>query len=394
MVWMKRALPVCLLCQLITATCMAQQSDPQLPETKPSVFGTESTLSVVQCFQLAPVAERYMREGDLAQAERLYLKMLESFEHTCGAAHLNLLHPLEGLATIAERRGMLLERIAYMQKALEIARQSLPADHPQIAQLSQRFLQDCPGDCSGIMSPGLIGRAEEPKILFAQGKQPEAPGVRDWMQSAGLLRKGELSPQAARRLAQVSIALGELEKAEALLLSLLEPKLRENRATADTLQLVFALAEVLTAQGKSREMEELLSRVSGASFSENAGLSGDPRLGADQARLLIEAGRLAEAEALLLEALEFAQKKGGEDRALSQLRFVLAVVYHRQGRTAEAKPLLAQLEGEVEQWTGGHQGFASAWTSEAYGNFLGDIGETAKAEKYLARAQSLRQGGP
>ncbi len=97
----------------------------------------------------------------------------------------------------------------------------------------------------------------------------------------------------------------------------------------------------------------------------------------------------AEAERLLLVALQEAEKFGQQDPRLAISHLALGTVYLEQGRYAEAEPLLQRSLAIMEQALGPeHPNVAQGL--ENYADLLRVLNRHAEAEKMETRAQAIR----
>jgi eukaryotic-like serine/threonine-protein kinase len=315
---------------------------------------------------LADLAVIRFELGSPAEADALLTQALAIRKALFGNEHPGIARLLSGFAKLQQRRGRLDEAEKLAREAIEMERRLLPKLHPDLA--------DSLGVLAGIMrakgDPRECERLQREQLAILR-----EVGGKDWSEAYFLLaglggqcrrqnRLAEAEDFYRESLALARKAVGidhyyvvsvlsrligvlrdehKLGEAEALAREYLSLYQKANAGGWQAFDARSLLGGILTGQGKLSEAEPLL-----LSAYEGLNERTDVLSPGEKAELLQKAaqrvkelcdtletdGKLAEAEAVLREAVVINRKSRGSDQGLAVR---LVKVLHRQGKTTEAE---------------------------------------------------------
>ncbi len=309
------------------------------------------------------------------QAEALVRRALTLRRESLGADHPEVARSLNHLGTLARRRGRYAEAESYHREALDLQTRRLGESHPDVAETFYYL---------GFLAPyqGHPARAEE---LFRRALEirRETLGPEHPLVAHSLLDLGA----ALRRTGQLEAAEATMREGLAMRERLFGPRHPE---VANSL---LHLADLLNVhRGEPGRAESLYRRA----LDIQRETLGDhhPALAhgmSNLALLLSERGEHAEAEALTRELLELRRSLfGARSSAVAGALGDLAAVLERQSRHAEAEALAREA---VELWreTLGPRHGAVAGALGSLADLLVGRGRYAEAEPLYRQALEIRR---
>eukprot|EP00752_Nemacystus_decipiens_P014758 g13139.t2 len=325
-------------------------------------------------YALSVLAGALKEQGKYAEADPIYVRVIEAMEKALGPDHPNVALCLHNRTLLLSEQGRYDEADRLYLRCIAIEERTLGPGHPQLAQ-------------------SLNTRAD---ILRAKGKLDEADSVLARAIKIQERAFGPNHPSLANSLGARAIVLeaqGKYDEADRLCVRRI--KIQEKALSPDNSELAASLhdrADLLRAQGKLREADLLLARA--ITIQERA-------LGSDHASLantldaratvLSAQGKLDEADPLLEKAIEIQERALGPDHPNVALSLGgRAMVLQAQGKFEEADRLYVK-SIEIEETTLGpdHPQLAGSLNSRA--GLLEAQGKLDQARSLLERALAIQR---
>jgi CHAT domain-containing protein/tetratricopeptide (TPR) repeat protein len=381
----------------------------------------------------------FYRQGNIAQAELLYMRALAIRQKTLNPNDPAIAVILNNLAELYQDRGRFSEAEPLLRRALEIWENALGSRHPAVAtgekSLIDMYLQSVGSDRRGADFAGGLGNLAA--LYMAEGRFDDAEPL---LRRALTVMVDALGPDhrkvatALNNLATLQLELGRYDEAERLLTR--ANTIAERTANGDASDAATSLgnlAVVYEAQGRYGKAELLLQR---ALTLEDRAASAPSNLAHtlnNLAEHFQNGGRMVEAEELLKRALKIREQALGSehpdvasslnnlaDLYLDEYRYAdagrlyqralaietkqldpehpiavaslrgMATLYEAQGRYAEAEPLKRRVLASKQRAYGeDHPAVAASLNNLA--GLLEKEGRYAEATPLMLRGLSITE---
>ena len=288
-----------------------------------NVYGPDHS-SVILILQL--LAIKLTETARYAEAEPLFLRVLETQEKTLGAEHPDIAEALELLAILMIKNSRYAEAVSLLQRTLEIKEKTFAAEYPKI-EMTLNLL-------AVAMVP--IDRCSEAIPLFQRALEirEKALGF-DHLDVAALLIHSTHCYKAAGRTADTEPLWQRALKIRGKALGYDHP---------DALDCMKGLASVMIETAHYTKAEKLCQRVLEVQ-EKTLGLNHPDVLDCQDrlASVMLATARYDEAEALCLRVLEIREKTFGLNHLdIADNLSTMGSVMIETGRYMEAEPLFAR----------------------------------------------------
>lgn len=278
---------------------------------------------------LAEIVERKGGKDAASEADRLYKLQLESQEKFRGKEHSKTMAAKEKYAYFLGNQQRDAEAVPMLEEV--VARYSTV-----LGPTDRRTLNAVSSLATSLMDIGELGRADEAATRSIEGLRVAVPGSPEL--ASALSARGVI---ASRRK---DYELAEACHREAL-------AIRKSKGSVNTTTSMANLASVLKSQGKYEEALVFSLQAIDARRAAGALMTDFGVMLNNHADMLGMAGRHEEAERYFQDSLAFDREKrpGNPANALNMRNY--AAYLHKQGRDADAEPIIREAYAMTEKLT-------------------------------------------